>query len=287
MMQGTLIHRLKTKIWPQVPISDHFYRAAIGAGILAIICLFAGQALLSRASFFLSWALACAGFCTWLIKHAINLWKFEISRALLAWLHAAMLLGAYLLSRWCVALTLGLPAKDFDGAVAVMTILCACLVYLAMILLGCMAVAVGCLILAPVLESAWLISTFPKGERLRQYLSMKLGIRFFKQPSLMHKPSGLNLLAHLYGGLCVIFALVESVQPILDLSINNAQLTRRVAYYADYHFQERYPGITPGQRFILHDNNVISVAREVDSKIEIAVGVIDPLKGITSLSPYR
>lgn len=285
-MQDSLTRRLKTKIWPRRPITEHLYRAAVVAGLLAIAVLLADQASLSRALFFLSWALACAGFGTWLIKHAINLWKFEVSRALVAWSHAAMLLGAYLLSRWCVALTLGLPAKDFDGAVAIMTILCACVVYIAMILLGCMVIAVGCLILAPVLESAWLISTFPEGERLRQYLSEQFGIRFFKQPSPGPRPSGLSLLAHLSGGLCVIFALVGSIQPILDFSINNIELTRRVAFYADYHLQERYPGITPGQRFILHDNNVISIAREVDGKVEIAVGVIDPLKGITVLSPY-
>ena len=278
---------MKNKLWPSLPLCDHLYRSAFAAGLLTIVAALLHQASWGRYLAITCWVLASAGFCVWLIRHAINLWRFEASKALVTWVHAAMLLSAYLLSRWCVALNLGLPAKDFDGSVAVMTILCALLVYFAVILVGCMAVAAGCLILAPVLESAWLISTFPRGERLRQYLSDKFGIRFFKQPQSEGKRTGVNLVAHWLGGLCVVGALANLVQPILDFSINDTQLTKRVAYYADYHDPKRYPGVTEGQRFVLHDNNVISLARDVDGKIEIAVGVIDPLKGITLLSTYQ
>ncbi len=286
-MREALLRRMKAKLWPPLPLWDHLYRAAFVTAVGAVAVLFLTLGSLFERMAVLCWALASSGFCIWLTNYAISLWRFPASRFVATWMHAGLLLLGYLMARWFVALGLGLPVKDFDGSVAVMTILCTILMYFAAFLASCVVVALGCLMLAPMLESAWIISTSPKRERLRLFLAKKFRIRFFNQPSNERKQTGINLFAHWIGGLCVVCGLGTAAPRLLDSSLNDPQLVKRIAYYVDYHFPARYPGVADGQHFILHDNNVISLARNVDGKIEIAVGLIDPLKGITLLSSYE
>ena len=191
------------------------------------------------------------------------------------------------MSRWIVALVTGLPSKDFDGTVGVTTIVCAVLLYIALLALVCFAVAIGCLLLAPVLESAWMASNIPATNRIRVWLAGRLGTRLFEQLELESTPTSIQLTAHWVAGLMTATYVGYALQFAMDVSINDSQVIKHLAYYVDYQTADRYPGIELGQRFVLHDNNVISLARLVDGRVEIAVGVIEPSEGVRSLSDYR
>lgn len=97
----------------------------------------------------------------------------------------------------------------------------------------------------------------------------------------------LRFMAHFIAGVLVAVFVGQGLQIAMDVTINDSQLMKHLAYYLDYQVADRYPGIEQGQRFMLHDNNVISLAREMEGRVEIAVGIIDPLSGVSHLSEYR
>lgn len=287
-MLNILSKRLMVLFWPALPLWYRMYRLALGVGLFAVLQgVILHQQGLSTFCLYLFCVLICTGFITWLTAIALRVFRHEVSRTAVTLLHAGVLLGAYLCSRWCVALATGLPSKDLDGSVAVTTIVCAILLYIILAALFSLVIAICCLAVAPVLESAWLLSRMPSLTLLRDHLGKRFGMRLFDEPEPRPRPTRLDLASHLVGGVLVSYLCACAFQLALDLSINDSQLMKHLAYYADYQLADRYPGILVGERFVLHDNNVISFARLIDGRVEIGVGVIDPQKGITEISPYQ
>lgn len=280
--------RLKAFFWPSLPLCYRLYRIALGVGIFIV---FQGT-LLRQAQFsvfclYLFCALVCTGFISWLTTLALRFLRNEVSKTAITLLHAGILLGAYLCSRWCVALATGLPSKDLDGTVAVTTIVCAILLYIVLAALISFVIAIGSLAVGPVWESANFIARMPWLTPPHGDHAQRLGIRDVKEPDLEPRPTKLDIACHLIGGTFLSILCAEALQLALDMSINDLQLMKHLAYYTDYQLADRYPGIQVGDRFVLQDNNVISLARLVDGTVEIEVGVISPLTGITVISPYQ
>ncbi|PPS23371.1 hypothetical protein BVY11_30215, partial [Pseudomonas amygdali pv. morsprunorum] len=197
-----------------------------------------------------------------------------------------ILVAAYLAARWVVAFVTGLPSKDFDGTIAVLAIVCAVLLYILLLALLCCAAAFGCLLGVWASESAWLASKIPGAYLIRSWMEERLGFRFLEQEG-SSRGMHLRFMAHFVAGVLVTGFVGQGLQIAMDATINDSDLVKHLAYYVDYQHADRYPGVESGQRFVLHDNNVISIARLVDGQVVIAVGVIDPAIGVTHLSPFR
>lgn len=287
-MLTTISRQLRLWIWPPLPLCYRLYRMALWVGLFGCAqTLVLRQPEFPEVNLWIFCILVSAGFVVWIAQLALRIFHHRLSKALLTALHAGVLIAGFICSRWCVALAVGLPAKDFDASVAVITVVCAGLIYIALAGVASIVIASACSMLAPVLESAWIVSRLPWTTRLHEYLSTRLGVTIFEQPESGATSTKLNIALHFGGGFLVAYFCFCAFKIATDASINDAQLMKHLVYFADYHWGARYPGIPSGERFVLHDNNVISLARLVDGRVEIAVGIIDPQKGITAISPYE
>ncbi len=287
-MYNPLSNWLRGKLWPSIPFCYHLYRLGIGLPFLAAlnVVISSGREV-SSSLVYLSCAFICSGFCLWLAKFVAVVVRHEFSRVVMTFMHAGVLLAAYLAARWVVAFVIGLPSKDFDGTIAVSTVVCALLLYVLLLAVVCFTIALGCLAAVWGSESAWLASRVPGAKLIRGWVEERLGFRFFDQPGSTVTNMSLRFMAHFMAGILVTGFVGQGLQIGMDATINDSQLMRHLAYYVDYQVADRYPGVEAGQRFVLHDNNVISFARLVDGQVEIAVGVIEPPSIVTHLSPYR
>lgn len=166
-------------------------------------------------------------------------------------------------------------------------VVCALLLYVLLLALICFAFALGCLMAVWVSESAWLASRIPGARHLRGWMEQRWGFRFLDKSGSAVANMSIRFMAHFIAGILVTGFVWEGLRVAMNVTINDSQLMKHLAYYVDYQVADRYPGVEVGQRFVLHDNNVISLARLVNGQVEIAVGVIEPLGGVTHLSAYR
>jgi hypothetical protein len=287
-MQTSFPNWLLAKLWPSLPLCYHLYRLGIGVVFLATLqVVIFSEKTVPPFLIYLSCSLICAGFCLWLAKFAALVVRHEFSRSVMTFVHAGLLLVAYLAARWVVAYVTGLPSKDFDGTIAVSAVVCALLLYVLLLAIACFAIALGCLAAVWVSESVWLASRIPGAKLFRGWMEERLGFLFLDPPGAAVPNMSLRFMAHFVAGILVAGFVGQGLQIAMNVTINDSQLMKHLAYYVDYQVADRYPGIEGGQRFVLHDNNVISIARLVNGQVEIAVGVIDPLSGVTHLSAYR
>jgi hypothetical protein len=287
-MQTSFSNLLLAKLWPSLPLCYHLYRLGIGVVFLATLqVLIFSEKTVPPFLIYLSCALICAGFCLWLAKFAALVVRHQFSRSVMTFVHAGVLLVAYLAARWVVAFVTGLPSKDFDGTIAVSAVVCALLLYVLLLAIACFSIALGCLVAVWVSESVWLASRIPGAKLFRGWVEERLGFLFLDPPGAPVANMSLRFMAHFVAGILVAGFVGQGLQIAMNVTINDSQLMKHLAYYVDYQVADRYPGVEDGQRFVLHDNNVISLARLVNGQVEIAVGVIEPLSGITHLSAYR
>lgn len=286
-MINSISRQLQAKLWPSLPFCYHLYRLGLAVVFLAAVgAMIRSGKVGSPSLIYLAGALFCAGFCLWLGKFVVVVVRHEFSRTVLAFTHAGVLVGAYLAARWIVGLVIGLPSKDFDGTIAVTAVVCAVLLYILLIALACYVVAFGCLFAIWIMESAWLASTLPGAKFMAGWLADRLGVRFL-EPDVKPSSMLIRFMGHFVAGLLVAGFVSQGLQLAINASINDSQLMKHIAYYLDYQPAARYPGVEMGQRFVLHDNNVISLARLVEGQVEIAVGVIQPPNAVSQLSDYR
>lgn len=286
-MQNSLSNWLLAKLWPSIPLCYNLYRLAIGVVLLATLkVIMFSEKVVSPSLIYLSCALFCAGFCLWLARFVAVVVHHEFGRSLMTFVHAGILVAAYLTARWVAALATGLPSKDFDGTIAVLAIVCAALFYILLLAVLCCAAAFGSLLGEWASESAWLASKIPGASLIRGWMVERFGFRFLEQEASNHAMP-LRFMAHFMAGVLVTGFIGQGLQVAMNATINDSQLVKHLAYYLGYQLADRYPGVGEGQKFVLHDNNVISLARLAYGHVEIAVGVIEPATGVSNLSPYR
>ncbi|WP_295141008.1 hypothetical protein, partial [uncultured Campylobacter sp.] len=83
--------------------------------------------------------------------------------------------------------------------------------------------------------------------------------------------------------LCRLFGVISIVSIVNSISgniiIQNTPLIiktiKNIAFYGDYQEMRKYPAIKEGERVILHENGVISVASKINNEIIIEVRKIE------------
>lgn len=286
-MINSTSRQLIAKLWPSLPFCYHLYRLGLAVVFLAALkTMIHNEKTVSPILIYLACVLFSAGFCLWLSKFVMVVVRHGFSRTVMAFVHAGVLVGAFLLARWIVALAMGLPSKDFDGTIAVTGVVCAVLLYILLLALACSAVAFGCLFGVWVMESAWLGSTIPGAKFIGGWLEKRLSVSF-TESSTRSSSMAIRFMGHFVTGVMVAGFVWHGLQLAINASINDSQLMKHIAYYLDYQFADRYPGVEEGQRFVLHDNNVISLARLVNGQVEIAVGTIEPPSTVNLISGYK
>ena len=196
--------------------------------------------------------LFCLGFMFWCYSLLKMRWIINTAKIFLILLNIPIYLISEFLSRFIIAQTLNLPVKDFELTLKALT----SIFYIPV------GVFLSCFIL---MVFAFLVMFFGM---LVETITSSL-------PKFKYK------LKFIY--LCRLFGVISIVSIINSVSgniiIQNTPLIiktiKNIAFYGDYQEMRKYPTIKEGERVILHENGVISVASKINNEIVIDVRKIE------------
>lgn len=196
--------------------------------------------------------LFCLGFMFWCYSLLKMRWIINTAKIFLILLNIPTYLISEFLSRFIIAQTLNLPVKDFELTLKALT----SIFYIPV------GVFLSCFIL---MVFAFLVMFFGM---LVETITSSL-------PKFKYKFKFIYL-CRLFGVISIV-SIINSVSG--NIIIQNTPLIiktiKNIAFYGDYQEMRKYPTIKEGERVILHENGVISVARKINNEIVIDVRKIE------------
>lgn len=196
--------------------------------------------------------LFCLGFMFWCYSLLKMRWIINTAKIFLILLNIPTYLISEFLSRFIIAQTLNLPVKDFELTLKALT----SIFYIPV------GVFLSCFIL---MVFAFLVMFFGM---LVETITSSL-------PKFKYKFKFIYL-CRLFGVISIV-SIVNSVSG--NIIIQNTPLIiktiKNIAFYGDYQEMRKYPTIKEGERVILHENGVISVASKINNEIIIDVKKIE------------
>ena len=196
--------------------------------------------------------LFCLGFMFWCYSLLKMRWIINTAKIFLILLNIPIYLISEFLSRFIIAQTLNLPVKDFELTLKALT----SIFYIPV------GVFLSCFIL---MVFAFLVMFFGM---LVETITSSL-------PKFKYKFKFIYL-CRLFGVISIV-SIVNSVSG--NIIIQNTPLIiktiKNIAFYGDYQEMRKYPTIKEGERVILHENGVISVASKINNEIVIDVRKIE------------
>ena len=196
--------------------------------------------------------LFCLGFMFWCYSLLKMRWIINTAKIFLILLNIPTYLISEFLSRFIIAQTLNLPVKDFELTLKALT----SIFYIPVgVFLSCfilMMFAFIAMVFGMLVET--ITSSLPK---------FKYKFKFI-------------YLCRLFGVISIV-SIINSVSG--NIIIQNTPLIiktiKNIAFYGDYQEMRKYPTIKEGERVILHENGVISVASKINNEIVIDVRKIE------------
>ena len=196
--------------------------------------------------------LFCLGFMFWCYSLLKMRWIINTVKIFLILLNIPTYLISEFLSRFIIAQTLNLPVKDFELTLKALT----SIFYIPV------GVFLSCFIL---MVFAFLVMFFGM---LVETITSSL-------PKFKYKFKFIYL-CRLFGVISIV-SIINSVSG--NIIIQNTPLIiktiKNIAFYGDYQEMRKYPTIKEGERVILHENGVISVASKINNEIVIDVRKIE------------
>ena len=196
--------------------------------------------------------LFCLGFMFWCYSLLKMRWIINTAKIFLILLNIPIYLISEFLSRFIIAQTLNLPVKDFELTLKALT----SIFYIPV------GVFLSCFIL---MVFAFLVMFFGM---LAETITSSL-------PKFKYKFKFIYL-CRLFGVISIV-SIINSVSG--NIIIQNTPLIiktiKNIAFYGDYQEMRKYPTIKEGERVILHENGVISVASKINNEIVIDVRKIE------------
>lgn len=196
--------------------------------------------------------LFCLGFMFWCYSLLKMRWIINTAKIFLILLNIPTYLISEFLSRFLIAQTLNLPVKDFELTLKALT----SIFYIPV------GVFLSCFIL---MVFAFLVMFFGM---LAETITSSL-------PKFKYKFKFIYL-CRLFGVISIV-SIINSVSG--NIIIQNTPLIiktiKNIAFYGDYQEMRKYPTIKEGERVILHENGVISVASKINNEILIDVRKIE------------
>ena len=196
--------------------------------------------------------LFCLGFMFWCYSLLKMRWIINTAKIFLILLNIPTYLISEFLSRFIIAQTRNLPVKDFELTLKALT----SIFYIPV------GVFLSCFIL---MVFAFLVMFFGM---LVETITSSL-------PKFKYKFKFIYL-CRLFGVISIV-SIINSVSG--NIIIQNTPLIiktiKNIAFYGDYQEMRKYPTIKEGERVILHENGVISVASKINNEIVIDVRKIE------------
>ena len=196
--------------------------------------------------------LFCLGFMFWCYSLLKMRWIINTAKIFLILLNIPTYLISEFLSRFIIAQTLNLPVKDFELTLKALT----SIFYIPV------GVFLSCFIL---MMFAFLVMVFGM---LVETITSSL-------PKFKYKFKFIYL-CRLFGVISIV-SIINSVSG--NIIIQNTPLIiktiKNIAFYGDYQEMRKYPTIKEGERVVLHENGVISVASKINNEIVIDVRKIE------------
>lgn len=181
--------------------------------------------------------LLMTGFLIWHIPFLYKIWNHEFGKVALSVVHIFILLLSTVCARSLLTQSLGLPGKDFQISLSLLTLL----LYL----------------------PTWLC-----------IISIVFGISFYLIGLFKtNSPKEKNAYGHSLGSLGTLMILYF----IYIFAANSESLhsvVRILAFYCDYESAPNYPEVKPNERIAFHDNGVISSAWHSNGDVVISVRTV-------------
>ena len=207
-----------------------------------------------------------AGFLIRFFPVIAAVWRHPLARWVLLVYGAMATVIATAPAKHIVSGALQLPATDFTSTLAFWTLLCAPQLWLS----GAAFAATG-------VYALLLCRIFLEGLFVHSLLGapVRIGMRLF--PSLrswLGAKESEDVSSFLWTFLdCAAAAslalVLGSSVDIAYNAVNRPRLVRLFAFYADYETASAYPGVEPGEAYVLHANNVVSYARRASHDVVI------------------
>ncbi|MDQ1090789.1 hypothetical protein QE400_000202 [Xanthomonas sacchari] len=224
---------------------------------------FCGQYLIFDQVMILAMAAASLGFLVWIVPCLLNAWSKSLIRNLMWLVHLGVLLVSAALGRGLLTQATGLPGQDFPLAIGVLSIIMYPLawMFIAISALSVLTLIFELLLLVPLAIHA-LLSPF----------TILLGreIYGYKEERSFRRLGQFIGAASLVAALGAIGGSLPRALPVFE------RAALWVAYIGDYQVISSYPGIKEGEKVILHDNGVYSVATKRNGDILIEVRIWSP-----------
>ncbi|MGF7405056.1 hypothetical protein [Campylobacter concisus] len=245
-----ILNYLKVKI---KSLEARFYLFGISVIVFSTILILNRQNnIITLVILYIGIILFCLGFMFWCYSLLKKRWIINTAKIFLILLNIPTYLISEFLSRFIIAQTLNLPVKDFELTLKALT----SIFYIPV------GVFLSCFIL---MMFAFLVMFFGM---LAETITSSL-------PKFKYKFKFIYL-CRLFGVISIV-SIINSVSG--NIIIQNTPLIiktiKNIAFYGDYQEMRKYPTIKEGERVILHENGVISVASKINNEIIIDVRKIE------------
>jgi MFS family permease len=252
---NNLLHAISTWITSK-KTHELLYNGGILFGLVGFgIVLLAGQEAASVALpwMYVSVLLLAAGFVVWAQPTLKRLWSSDFGKRARPLVHVGVGLMSTIFARHQVSRVLGYPPQDFDLTVYSL----AFLFYIPL----------------------WvLFVSFPLfvGSAICAFFAFIAG--FFVFGTGTHKEKITRFTTHSLAALVLFIAVLICASKAMSMVESNTSFAvKLVAFLADYHYAENYPGIEPGERIRLHENGVVSISSWKDGEINIRRRYFSPV----------
>ena len=212
-----------------------------------------------------------AGFLIRFFPLIAAVWSHPFARWFLFVYGAMATIVATAPAKHIVSGALRLPATDFTSTLAFWTLLCAPELWLsggALVATAIYTFLFCRMCLEGLVVNSMLGAPVRIGMRLSPFLRSWLETREAEPVSF-----ALGTFVDCIAAMSLALVLGSSVDIAFN-GVNRPRLVRLFAFYADYETASAYPGIYPGEAYVLHANNVVSYARLVGHDVEIRIGQV-------------
>ena len=266
-----------TRWYHSTPIWRLLYQVAYFLLLLELIRLVRSPTNIEvNLSLYSAAALSSIGLTIWARPIVLHAAKSKLSENMLKVLQAFVLVVSVIPARDAVSYSLELPPQDFDLTVAILTLVFCPIIWLGastVLVLIAYLTSIGSMFILSVVSSvltpieALASIVKPQGLSIAEkYQEKKRAISVYSN----------DIIGHSMGIFAILVLLTHLFTWASSFPTRIEDFVRLVAYFADYHEQDSYPGLIKSTKSRLHENGIVSYAIPTGNlKLNIFVSEVD------------
>lgn len=255
-----ILEKIKSKwvAWRSLEVSEHFYHLGFVFALLGLIFVEKGVSGINRWHL-IAFILFAFGFLLRARKFLIGSWSTPWRKFSTVAIHALILVVTLMCARLITVDALGLPPKDFDSTVHLLSLELYPFAWMLMISLGLAFLVLPIMLVcglvmiskAPLFDDCllFLVRALPHDSRFRVFVDRGRD-RFT-----------IGMFGHCMGSMIVAAVMSFGWDANYKFLKDHLGYIRAIAYRVDYMNLYNYPGFDEAERMLLHGDGVVSYAK--------------------------